>query len=139
MALSILDDLSVEPDNDQVMSVLNDGMESWSSLESWLRDTCGVDGWEWGHSGKKYGWALRGKKGKRTIVYMIPQQGSFLVGLVLGDRAMEAVRRVSLSSDTLDVILSAKKYGEGTGFRLPVATVSDLDDIKTLVEVKIAH
>ena len=139
MALSALDDLTAEPTRDQVSTVLKESMEAWSSLEVWLSDTCGVDAWEWGSSGKQYGWGLRGKKGKRTIAYMIPQQESFLVGLVLGDRAMNNVRRASLSADVMDVILSAKKYGEGTGFRLPVATVADLKDIKTLIEIKIAH
>lgn len=139
MALSALDDLTVEPTKDQVSAVLKDGIEAWSSLESWLSDSCGINTWEWNSSGKKYGWALRGKKGKRTIVYMIPQHGSFLVGLVLGDRAMKEVRRASLSAGVLEVISSAKRYGEGTGFRLPVATLADLDDIKALIEIKVAH
>jgi hypothetical protein len=39
----------------------------------------------------------------------------------------------------MEVISSAKKYGEGTGFRLPVATIADLDDIRTLVAIKLAH
>lgn len=139
MALSALDDLAVKPTDDQVAAVLKKAMKSWSSLRNWLTSTCGIDGWEWNSSGTKYGWALRGKKGKRTIVYMIPQHGSFLVGLVLGDRAMDQVRRVSLSIATLDVIGSAKKYGEGTGFRLTVRTAAELDDVKTLIEIKIAH
>lgn len=139
MALSALDDLATEPTSDQVAAALAEGIASWSSLEGWLASTGGIDAWEWFSSGKKYGWALRGKKGKRTIVYMIPQRGSFLVGLVLGDRAMDEVRRTSLSPAVLDVILRAKRYGEGTGFRLPVATVEDLEDIKTLVEIKLTH
>jgi hypothetical protein len=114
-------------------------MEAWASLERWLSTVCGVDGWEWFSSGRKYGWALRGKRGKRTIVYMIPQHGSFLVGLVLGDRAMDAVRRASLSPGVRNVISGARKYGEGTGFRLPVAAMGDLEDVRTLVEIKIAY
>lgn len=139
MALSALDDLSKEPAPDQLAVVLAGGLPRWTMLQSWCAEAGIVDSWEWGSSGKKYGWGLRGKKGKRTILYMIPQHGSFLVGLVLGDRAMEAVRAAVLSSSTRAVILGAKKYGEGTGFRLPVMTAKDLADIHTLVEIKHAH
>jgi hypothetical protein len=139
MSLSALDDLAVEPTDIQVSAVLKGGTEAWVSLVSWLSNARGVDGWEWFSSGKKYGWALRGKKKKRTIVYMIPQHGSFLVGLVLGDRAMAAVRRASLSAGVRNVISDAKKYGEGTGFRLPVADMGELEDVKTLIEIKLAY
>lgn len=139
MSLSALDDLAVEPTDDQVSAVVKGGKEAWITLVSWLSNTHGVGGWEWFASGKKYGWALRGKRGKRTIVYMIPQHGAFLVGLVLGDRAMAAVGRASLSPGVRNVISDAKKYGEGTGFRLPVAAVGELEDVKTLIEIKLAY
>jgi hypothetical protein len=70
---------------------------------------------------------------------MIPQHGSFLVGLVLGDRAMAAVRSASLSTGVRNVISDAKKYGEGTGFRFPVSAMGELEDVKTLIEIKIAY
>jgi hypothetical protein len=137
MALSALDDLAVEPTSERVAAVLGDSAKAWSSLQGWATRESGVDSWEWGSSGKKYGWGLRGKARKRTILYMIPQNGSFLVGLVLGDRAMETARAAPLSASARDVVTSAKRYGEGTGFRLPVATLSDLGDVKVLVEIKI--
>lgn len=139
MALSALDDPSVEPTSEQLPVVLQDAMEAWTSLVGWLAESPGVQDWEWFCSGKKYGWALRGKRGKRTIVYLIPQHGSFLVGLVLGDRALVEVRRATLSAAALEVILGARRYAEGTGFRLPVVTSADLDDIRTLVGIKLAH
>jgi hypothetical protein len=37
------------------------------------------------------------------------------------------------------VISGARKYGEGTGFRLPVTAMGDLEDVRTLVEIKIAY
>jgi hypothetical protein len=139
MALSALDDLSVEPTLEQVSAVLEDSMEAWLALEAWCTQTSRVDSWEWISSGKKYGWGLRGKLRKRAILYMIPQHGSFLIGFVLGGRALEAVHEAPLSGGVKDVISSAKRYGEGTGFRLPVTTMRDLADIKALVEIKLRH
>ncbi|MCG6962583.1 MAG: DUF3788 domain-containing protein [Acidobacteria bacterium] len=138
MALSALDDLSQQPTGQQVASVLDLALEPWELLRGWLADEAGVDAWEWGSSGKKYGWGLRAKAGKRTVAYLIPQHGSFLVGLVLGDRAVEKARRADLVASVVEVITNAKRYGEGTGFKLPVATPSDLEDIRTLIRIKLA-
>lgn len=139
MALSALDDLTQEPTQREVESVLGAALGVWSSLKAWCDAEGAVDSWAWGSSGKKYGWALRGKLRKRTTAYLIPQHGSFLVGLVLGDRAIAAVHEATLSPAVTDVISSAERYGEGTGFRLPVATAEDLEDIRTLIGIKLAY
>lgn len=137
MALSALDDLSQQPAGDQVAAVLGLALEPWKSLKGWLEDEVGVDAWEWGSSGKKYGWGLRAKASKRTVAHLIPQHEAFLVGLVLGDRAMEKARQTALAAPVVEIITGAKRYGEGTGFRLPVAPSSDLDDVRTLIRIKL--
>ncbi len=138
-ALSALDDLSVQPSHDQVATVLGPSMQAWSDLEGWLNKSAGIDNWAWGSSGKKYGWGLRARTGKRNVAYLIPQHGSFLVGLVLGDRAVQAVRESSVSQAALDLVAGARRYGEGTGFRVPVTSVEDLEDIKILITIKVTH
>lgn len=139
MALSALDDPSHVPSDERVASVLGKAFKPWSVLSAWLSEEIGIDLFEWAMAGKQYGWSLRAKKKKRTIVYLIPQHGSFLAGLVLGDRAVAASHAVPLSASVRETIAGAKKYAEGTGFRLPVATMSDLDDVKTLVTIKNEH
>lgn len=137
MALSALDDLSQQPTGDQVAAVLGPALEPWESLKGWMADEAGVDAWEWGSSGKKYGWGLRAKAGKRTVAYLIPQHDAFLVGLVLGDRAMEKARQAALAAPVVEIITGAKRYGEGTGFRLPVAPATDQEDVRTLIRIKL--
>ncbi len=139
MALSALDDPSVQPTENGVASVLGSAIGAWKALIDWLGESAGVDRLEWHSSGAKYGWALRGIKGKRTIVYLIPQYSAFLVGLVLGDQAMKAVGQSNLSATTAGTIAAAKKYGEGTGFRLPVRNAGDLHDIQRLIRIKLEN
>ncbi len=115
MALSALDDLSAEPSRDQVADVLGPAMQAWSDLEGWLTLSAGIDDWQWGSSGKKHGWGLRARVGNRTVAYLIPQHDSFLVGLVFGGRALQAVRESAVSEAVLELIAGAKTYGEGTG------------------------
>jgi hypothetical protein len=138
MALSALDDLSREPVDDDVERVLRDAAVVWKSLIEWLGQEAGVDRLEWGSSGKKYGWGLRAKRGDRTIVYLIPQDRAFLVAIVLGDRAVAAARSATLPARVLEVIAAARRYAEGTGFRVPVHDLGDLAWVEELVRIKVA-
>lgn len=138
MALSALDDLSREPADEDVERVVGESIATWRALTDWLRGEAGVDSLEWGSSGKKYGWGLRAKRGARTIAYLIPQEGSFLVGFVLGDRALESARGAGLPAAVMAMIAGARKYAEGTGFRVPVKELGDLACVKQLVRIKLA-
>lgn len=137
MALSALDNLSREPSDEDVERVVGESIATWRALADWLRGEASVDSLEWGSSGKKYGWGLRAKRGARTIAYLIPQHGSFLVGFVLGDRALAAASAAGLPDGVMTIISGARKYAEGTGFRVPVKGPGDLPCIEELVRIKL--
>jgi len=92
----------------------------------------------WSFAGAKYGWSLRLKQKKRTVLYLIPQAGSFLVGIVLGDRALSQLRRDDLNPKTVLLIDEAPRYGEGTGFRIPVRSLADCADVEVVIEAKMS-
>ena len=92
----------------------------------------------WSFSGAKYGWSLRLKRKKRVVLYLIPQLEAFLVGVVLGDRALSLLRRGDLNPEVLSLIDEAPRYGEGTGFRIPVASAGDIADIEVIIEAKMS-
>ena len=87
----------------------------------------------------KYGWGLRMKLKKRTIVYLGPCAGCFRVAFVLGDRAMAAARQADLSRTALKLLDEAPRYAEGTGVRLMVRASEDLADVRQLTLVKLAN
>ena len=62
-----------------------------------------------------------------------------MVAFVLGERAVDAAHRSSLSSAILDSIDAARPYAEGRGVRVEVRTRKDLADITTLAAVKMAN
>lgn len=136
MALSSLDSRDREPTDAEVREVLGAAHPTWRRFVDWLETEIGVSRFAWAFAGKKFGWSLRAELGKRRIAYLIPQRGAFLVGLVLGDRAVAAAREAEISDATRAVIDAAPRYGEGTGFRLPVANSSHLGDVFTLIEIK---
>jgi hypothetical protein len=104
----------------------------------WLAEQ-GVAEQEWKSVSAKYGWALRLKLKKRTIVYLGPCDGCFRVAFVLGDKAVAAARTSELSKSTLKLIEEAPRYAEGTGVRLVVKTPRDLAAIRKLALIKLAN
>ena len=94
---------------------------------------------EWNSYSPKAGWSMKLKLKKRTILYLSPCHGSFRVGFILGDKAMEAARQLKLPKAVLKIIDEAPRYPEGTGVRLEIAARKDLAAVKKLAEVKLAN
>ena len=139
MALSALDDKSKRPDDGMLAEVLGKSKALWDALLTHLAEQYpGVQN-EWGFPGVKYGWSLRPKHKKRTILYLTPQRGSFLVSFALGERAVASAEESALPEPILDAIRSARQYAEGRGVRIEVRQRGDVDAIKKLIEIKMTH
>jgi hypothetical protein len=126
------------PTSKEVAMGLGASAGLWKQLVDWLAEQ-GVAEQEWKSVSAKYGWALRLKLKKRTIVYLGPCDGCFRVAFVLGDKAVAAARTSELSKSTLKLIEEAPRYAEGTGVRLVVKTPRDLAAIRKLALIKLAN
>ncbi len=138
MALSALEDRALNPTADQLTRVLGPADDAWRHLVSRMDDRHGPLTVEWTFSGAKYGWSCRLRQKKRTILYLIPQDQAFLAGVVLGDRALAVLRRDDLSPGTRELIDQAPRYGEGTGFRIPVESKTDCANVEVVVAAKMS-
>ena len=106
MAMSILDDKSVELREEQVREVLGRTFASWEAIKQYVSERCGEIVEEWNFPGAKYGWSLRLKFKKRNILYLIPCRKHFMVAFVFGDRAVAAVEAGARQVPNMDVNLS---------------------------------
>lgn len=138
MVLSALADQDIDPTAAGVEQVLGASYELWEHLLARMEASYGPVSTDWSFGGAKYGWICRLKRKKRVILRLTPQEGSFLVGVLLGDRALGLLRRDQLSSGTNEIIDQAPRYGEGTGFLLPVSTAADCDEVEVVIEAKMA-
>jgi hypothetical protein len=129
---------TILPTPQEVAAALGSTAELWTQLVDWLAEQ-GVADQEWKSSSVKYGWSLRLKLKKRTIVYLAPCDGCFLVSFALGDRAITAARQGDLSKSTLKLLDEAPRYAEGTGMRLMVKAQKDLAAIRKLALIKLAN
>ncbi len=130
---------TAKPAAEEVSAALGSSASTWKDLIDWLAKERGITGQEWKSISPKYGWSLRLKLKKRTIVHLSPCNGSFRVVFILGDKAVKAALQSDLPKDIAKLIEDAPRYTEGTGVRLEVKNARDLPAIRKLVGVKLAN
>lgn len=138
MALSAFDDKARTPRPAELKKVLGTSSRWWEELiDRIAADHAPIEA-QWNFAGAKYGWSLRLKRKDRAVIYLTPQAGQFLVGIVLGEKAVQRAREAGLPAAILTAIDQAPRYVEGRGIRLPVKTRAGLAAIVKLAAAKMA-
>lgn len=138
MALSPFEDKNHQPNDDELSAMLASKAGLWKQLVSEVFRLYAPVEQLWNYGGTKYGWSMRLKRKDRTVLYLIPQVGYFLVGIVLGERAVKAAHQCGVPQAVLDMIDAARPYAEGRGIRLPINDNEDVEVILKLTAVKMA-
>ena len=128
-----------KPTAEEISAALGLSASVWKQLVEWLAEEHGVAVQEWKSVSLKYGWSLRLKLKKRTIVHLSPYKGCFRVVFILGDRAMRVARQSDLPTGVAQAPEEAPRYTEGTGLRLIVKDAKDLAAIRKLVVIKLEN
>ncbi len=139
MAFSFFDDREHQPDDADLAEALAQTQRYWDDLKSTMAGKFQPLSADWGFSGKKWGWSFRLKQKARTILYMTPRAGHFVVGFALGQKAVDAAHTTDLPRSVFEQIDAAPKYAEGRGVRLEVRTEEDLRSVVKLADVKMAN
>lgn len=139
MALSAFADKAKQPDEAALREVLGRSSVHWQAIvDALARDYPPLD-LAWQHGGAKWGWTLRLRQKKRTIVYLTPGQSHFVAGFAVGEKAAQAARRAGLSPALLRAVATAPRYAEGRAVRLDVRNRQDRADVLGLAAVKMAN
>jgi hypothetical protein len=128
-----------EPTDPELALALGSTKPVWDQLLADLAADHGIQDHEWKSYSPKVGWSLRVKRGKRTIVWLTPCEGSFRVAFILGDKAMEAARQSPPSQRMLHLLDTAERYPEGNGIRLDIKGPRDLPTVMQLAEIKLRN
>lgn len=139
MAYSAFDDKDLEPRDPKLTEILGASRDLWDKLETQMKTEFHPLSVSWGYSGKKWGWSLRLKQKARTVLYMTPRSGHFVVGFALGQRAVDAAHESDLPQSTLDMIDASQKYAEGRAVRFEVRTAEDLRSAARIATIKMAN
>jgi hypothetical protein len=128
-----------KPSPNDLEAALGPTAPIWEQLIASLANDYGVSDLEWSSYSPKYGWSLKLKLKKRTILYLGPCAGCFQASFVLGDRAVAAAHESKLSATVLRLLDQAQRYPEGTGLRLVIKGARAIPSVMKLVQIKLAN
>src|SRR5512138_3371030 len=115
MALSAFDDPARPPAPAELARRLAAAAPLWNALVAHVEKANPPVEEVWSFAGAKFGWSLPLVQKGRVLVYLTPQEGQLLVGLVLGEKAVAAAREAGIPPALLAAIDAAPKYAEGRG------------------------
>jgi hypothetical protein len=136
--ISIFTDKTVIPTKQKLKDALGSKADLLKKIEDFVFDAYPDGLADWNFPGKKYGWSYRIKDKKRAIIYFLPREGYFKVAFVFGQRAFDQIIDSDISSIIKDDLAGAKKFAEGRGISIDVRDSDILQDIFTLVGIKLA-
>lgn len=138
MSLNAFIGKSKKPTDAELAAALGDAKALWDQSVAELAAEHGLKG-EWKFYSIKMGWSFRLKRKERNIVHFGPFRGGFMVALIFGDKAMAAVRETKWPQRIRKVLNEAPRYPEGTGVRLEIKKANDIEIVKQLAAIKLAH
>ena len=130
---------TTRPSDSDLEKALGRAKPLWDQLAAELATEHAVTTREWKSYSAKHGWSLRLKRGKRTIVWLVPNAGSFEVAFIFGEKALTAIRQPAVPARVLRMLDEAPKYPEGTGLRFEIKTAKDIAVVKKLAAIKLQH
>ena len=130
-------DRATPPERQELLLSLGSGRDRWLRLETWIRETYGVEG-EPLYAGGGTGWTLRFRRGGRALLTLMPRAGAFRALVVIGPSAWAAAAGATqaLSPTTRDAWEGARPYPDGRWLWLDVADDRVVADIECLVALK---
>jgi hypothetical protein len=126
------------PTDAEVSAALGGAKVLWDRLVAELASEHGLK-MEWKFYSIKMGWSFRLKWKERNIVHFGLYRGGFQALLIFGDKAMAAVREAKWPQRISKILDEAPRYPEGTGVRLEIRNTNDIEIVKRLAVIKLAH
>ncbi len=136
MSLSVFSEKEEIPCDERLGEVLKDNKLVWYKILEHMENNYRDIVYEWKFYSKQSGWTFVIKSKKRTILYLIPQDGFLKANFVFGEKAVAEAEKVDIPQNIIDTIREAKCYAEGCSFMLDVRTDKDLKHIESLVKIK---
>jgi hypothetical protein len=139
MDQSIFMDKSKTPTDKDLELALGHTYAVWHLIRDYLYALFPAATDEWTSPGEKYGWSYRIKFKKRTIIYFLPRDGFFKVAFVFGQKAVDKIVESHVKAEIIKDLQEARVYAEGRGIRIAIKDSTLINDVKELIEIKLAN
>lgn len=135
-------DKTIQPsDADMINTIGQPIAEAWTALRHFLVDTYGIVP-VFNSGGKKYGWNLQHRVGRRPLCEMYPENGSFTVLVVLGKSELEqALEKIDTFGPLVrQALVDTPRFHDGCWMYMrvsePLTCQQDVKDIEQLILIK---
>ena len=124
------------PSEAKLNSKLGSACAIWTEILRAVRDVSGPVELQWTPSKAAFGLACLVQSGKRTLLYLTPDQDKVWVAVILGERAYRIAMSSTLPAPIKRMFAEARPYAEGRGIRYPVESLRGVPAVAKLVAIK---
>lgn len=139
MEEKIFIDKTVKPDETKLKAAVGSSYKYWTELLKYAETTFPPTTIEWKYYGVKSGWTMKLFSGKRNLLFLMPYEGFFRVGMVFGDKAVAEINKPALPKEIITELNDAKKYAEGRGLRIDIKDKPSIEIVKKLLLLKASN
>ena len=124
------------PEPADIRRALGRSAAAWDALRTNISKRFGQVTESWAVPAKKYGWSLRLMQKKRTILHLGPRSKHFVVAIILGEKAVAAIRESGLSPEVIAMVENATKFTEGRVIRFEIRSKKQIGVVEELAKIK---
>lgn len=132
-------DLPRPPEPAEIRQALGRSAAAWDVLRNRILDHFGQVTEDWAVPARKYGWSLRLRLRKRTILHLTPSSRHFTTAILLGRRAVADVRASDLSPEVIAMVDQATRYAEKRVIRFEIRFKKDTEVVEALARIKMRY
>lgn len=135
-------DKTTQPSAEEMINWIGQPIaDAWIALRQFLQQRYGIDP-IFNAGGKRNGWNLQYRSGRRPLCELYPEQGSFTALVILGrvelDQALDRVER--FGTTVRQALETSPRYHDGCWMYIrvadPLTCQQDVQDIEALIVIK---
>jgi hypothetical protein len=123
------------PSRTEVRRALGPAAAAWDALLGPARTRT----IEWKRYRPQDRWSARVNEGKRTVLWLVPEEGRLRVAVILGEKAVARGLAGSLSRRLKRELREAPAYPEGRVVRLRMKSAARVRDVERLIDLKVGR
>lgn len=125
------------PTNQDILDTIGEKCDLWLSFLQFIEDNYDYNK-ELAFFSKNYGWTVRYRKSKKTLISCFPENGAFSVLLVLGQAEADKVNQIrkELNENFLSIFDDTEQLHDGRWMWIRILNGEDLETIIKVIQVK---
>jgi len=134
----ILSDKDQYPTEEVIYSHIGDAKNFWVSIFAYIKSHHPDFNPEWKYYNDGKCWLLKITRKAKTIFWLSVLKESFRITFYFGDKAEPAILASSISDTLKNQFKNSKRYNKIRGITLNISSDNDIEDVKSLVAIKLS-